>query len=76
MKFGSAIVSSVKADLSKKEITISFKMDIHYLEEAEELAHYVGEDKGDVELVVTPRQTQMISTITKVVKEVEKRNAD
>jgi hypothetical protein len=69
VKFGSAIVKSVKADIHKKEITISFSVDLNYMGEAQELAHYMGEDKSDVSLEITPRQLQLINTLVKEKKE-------
>lgn len=66
MKFGSAIVKSIKADVHKKEITISFALSMQYLGVAEVLAHYIGEDKGDVILEVTPRQKQLNLTMATI----------
>lgn len=53
-----AHVKSVTANVAKKTITVSFvmAMDEESLRKAEALAFYV--DKGQVMLVVTPRQMQ------------------
>lgn len=54
-----ANVKSVTANVAKKTITVSFvmAMDEESLRKAEALAFYV--DKGQVLLVVTPRQMSM-----------------
>ena len=52
---------SLKADIAKKEITISFVADMNEenLAEADELAFYVAKDAGDIEILITPRQQKM-----------------
>jgi hypothetical protein len=52
---------AVKADIAKKEITISFTLDMgdEELAEAAELATYTDADAGDVEIIITPRQYGM-----------------
>jgi len=52
---------SLKADIAKKEITISFVADMtqENLSEADDLAFYVDKDAGDVEILITPRQQKL-----------------
>jgi len=59
-----AKAKSVKADLAKKEISISFTMPMNdeNTETANELSQYVGKDAGHVELSITPRQIPMFKT--------------
>ena len=56
-----AKAKAVKADIAKREITISFtfNMDDEELAIAEELSQYVDKDAGEVELLITPRQLPM-----------------
>jgi hypothetical protein len=56
-----AKAKSVKADIAKKEITISFVADMNdeNMAIADELAFFVDKDAGDVELKVLPRQIKM-----------------
>lgn len=56
-----AQVKAVKADLAKKQITMSFTVDMTEEDAAtaDELAFYVDKDAGDVELTVLPRQLKM-----------------
>lgn len=65
MKF-IAKTKAVKADLAKKEITISFTVDMgdEELAEAAELATYTDQDAGDVEIVITPRQYNMLTRMS------------
>ena len=59
---------SVKADLVKNEITLTFVLDLDEgnMVEAQELAPYCAEDSGDVELTVLPRQISLFSQGTSV----------
>jgi len=59
---------SVKADLVKNEITLTFVLDLDEgnMTEAQELAPYCAEDAGDVELTVLPRQISLFSKSTTV----------
>ena len=59
MKFATAIVKSIKADLDAKDISITFKVPWNDLDEALELAQYMGKDASDMNLDVTPRQLRM-----------------
>lgn len=60
MRFANATVNSVKADLAKKEITLTFRVDLSEEEPAEELARYVDvESAGTVELNIKPRQLSL-----------------
>lgn len=60
MKF-IAKVKTVKADITRKEITISFVLPMYKdnFEEANKLSEYANEDAGDMEIVVTPRQMML-----------------
>ena len=59
MLFKNAQVKSVKADLAKKEITITLVVDMGAQPEAEELARYADPDAGQVMADITPRQMAM-----------------
>lgn len=66
-----AYVKGIKADVAKKEVTISFTvtMDEESMATAEELAHFVGGDAGAVELKVMPYQRSFLSkTEVKITK--------
>lgn len=54
---------SVKADLVKNEITLTFVLDLDEgnMTEARELAPYCAEDAGDVELTILPRQISLFN---------------
>ena len=56
-----AHVKGVKADVAKKEITISFVMDMSdaNMEEAQELATYTEKDAGAVVIKVLPYQLKL-----------------
>jgi hypothetical protein len=58
-----AHVKSVKADLAKHELTLSFTvyMDEESLETAGELSQFTGEDAGPVELKVMPYQRTFLN---------------
>lgn len=56
MQFTDAKVRSVKADLAKGEITLTFVVDADEMSTAEELAMYQAADAGKVVLRVEPRQ--------------------
>ena len=60
MKF-IAKTKAVRVDLAKKEIAISFVVDMtdEEMATADELADYVDKDAGQVELTVLPRQERM-----------------
>jgi len=53
----------VKADLTKKSITLQFTVDLtnEDMHTAEELAFYADKDAGEVELLVTPRQQNIFT---------------
>jgi hypothetical protein len=61
-----AYAKAVKADFSKREITLTFtvSMDEETAETATELAQYTMEDAGPVDLVVSPRQLSLAKTRT------------
>lgn len=56
-------VKGIKADVAKKEMTLTFTvhMDEQSLATAEELAQYVGEDAGAVELRIMPYQRSFLT---------------
>jgi hypothetical protein len=58
-----AYAKAVKADFSKREITLTFtvSMDEETAETATELAQYTMEDAGPVDLVVSPRQPSLMN---------------
>lgn len=58
-----AYVNGIKADVAKKELTLTFKLtlDEESLSTAEELAQYTGEDAGAVELTVRPFQSSFLN---------------
>ncbi len=59
MQFPVAFVKSVKADVVKRKIRVTFELDLEVLEDAEELAHYAEKDASAVVLQVTPYQPQL-----------------
>lgn len=61
-----AYAKSVKADVGKHELTISFTvhMDEESMATAEELSHFTGEDAGAVELKVLPYQRSFLNNTT------------
>jgi hypothetical protein len=59
MLFKLAKVMSVKADIAKREITLSFVVDFGELATADELAGYQAPDAGTVVLEVIPRQMKL-----------------
>jgi len=63
MKF-IGVIKSIKADISKKEISISFVVDMNEenLAEAEELSQFTGKAASDVEVDITSRQIAMFKT--------------
>lgn len=61
MNIALAQVKSVKADIHKKEITISFTMDMSNLDVADEIAEYIGQETGAVSLDITPWQMSLDS---------------
>ncbi len=58
-----AYVKGVKADIGKKELTLTFTvhMDEESMASAEELAIFSGEDAGAVELRVMPYQRSFLT---------------
>lgn len=70
-----AYAKSVKADLAKKELTLTFT--VHMDEEsnatAEELAQFTGEDAGAVELRVMPYQRSFLTQEVTLTADVHKR---
>ena len=60
MKFVTAEVRSVKADLAKGDISITFRVSVEEQAYAEELAQYAGKDAGTVILTVEPRQMALM----------------
>ncbi len=69
MIFYNAKVKAVKADLAKGEITVTLTMSINdeHMQEASVLAAaYTGEDAGDVEVHILPRQMALFDSETKV----------
>jgi hypothetical protein len=58
-----AKTKSVKADLAKGTISISFEIDLTdgTTKEASELAFYTDRDSGLVDLLITPRQQHMFT---------------
>lgn len=66
MKFTDAKIKSVKADLAKGEITISFSVDLEQnQEDAEELAECADKKAGSVEIEINPRQMKLKMEIKK-----------
>ncbi len=61
MLFQTANIKSVKADLAKGEITVSFVVDIDQenMETAHALAVFADNDAGDVEVTIHPRQLRL-----------------
>ena len=59
MQFTEAIAKSIKADLDAKEISITFRVPWESLDDALELAQFMGKDAQDLTLDVTPRQLPM-----------------
>jgi hypothetical protein len=66
MIFYNAKVKAVKADLAKGEITVTLTMSINdeHMQEASVLAAaYTGEDAGDVEVHILPRQMTLFDSL-------------
>lgn len=63
-----AYVKSVKADVGKRELTLSFtvSLDEENLAAAQELAFYANPDAGAIDLKVLPRQTSMFKNSVSV----------
>jgi hypothetical protein len=61
MKFSYAKVKSIKADIAKKEITVSFLVDMtqENLAISDQLSGYVDPDAGTVILDIFPRQMKL-----------------
>ena len=59
MQFNGAAIKSLKADLDKKDITISITVPFEQLDDALELANFMGRDRQDMTVTVTPRQLPM-----------------
>lgn len=61
MKFSHAQVKSIKADIAKKEITVSFLVDMtqENLSISDQLSGYVDPDAGTVVLDIFPRQMKL-----------------
>jgi hypothetical protein len=63
-----AFVNGVKADVAKRELTLTFKvsLDEESLATAEELARFTGEGASAVELKIKPMQSSFLNvTLTK-----------
>ena len=54
-----AWVKSIKHDVAKGEITLTFTLPREHLDTVETLAPYTDEDAGPIELTVTPYQRAM-----------------
>ena len=57
-----ARVTGIRADVAKQELTLTFKvrLDEESLSSAKQLAPFTGEDAGDIELSISPRQMVLL----------------
>lgn len=55
-------VKAIKADIAKKEITLSFTVDMNdeNMESADDLSFYVDKEHGEVELKILPRMVNFL----------------
>ncbi len=60
MQFTAAEFTAVKADIDKKEIRITFAVPLDQLDEAEELTNFMGKDRQDMTVNITPRQLPLL----------------
>ncbi len=60
MQFSNAELKSIKADISRKDISITFVVGLEQLEEAEQLANFMGPDASDMNITIEPRQLPML----------------
>ena len=61
MDFPITNATSIKADIAKGQTSITFKMAINEenMKTADQLAQYVDNDHGKLELRITPKQPQL-----------------
>ena len=62
MLFNYANMKSIKADITKKEITVSFVVDMSQdnLSVSEDLSRYVDAEAGTVVIDIQPRQPALV----------------
>lgn len=70
MQFNGAYIKGVKADIAKREITLSFVIDMNKttLPIAQDLSVYADGRHGSVDLTVLPRQMPLLDDMVRSLK--------